>query len=159
MSWTFCTLSDYWPAHLVTAGLFLNLLTKPNNILSPFDLVVLILFLCFFRIAVKYSREALEKFSQDSAIDGEHGDLIPYLLSKTALSEREVLTIICEFIFAGVDTVSELMHCSNYQTQMSWKVLSVPKNRSVCLLCKHLIPYQGPLMSSVLPRDPLSVHL
>lgn len=73
----------------------------------------------FFRIAVKYSREALEKFSQDSAIDGEHGDLIPYLLSKTALSEREVLTIICEFIFAGVDTVSELMHCSNYQTQMS----------------------------------------
>eukprot|EP00105_Crassostrea_gigas_P024628 XP_011444932.1 PREDICTED: cytochrome P450 27C1 [Crassostrea gigas] len=57
-------------------------------------------------IAVKYSREALEKFSQDSAIDGEHGDLIPYLLSKTALSEREVLTIICEFIFAGVDTTS-----------------------------------------------------
>lgn len=113
----------------------------------------------FFRIAVKYSREALEKFSQDSAIDGEHGDLIPYLLSKTALSEREVLTIICEFIFAGVDTVSELMHCSNYQTQMSWKVLSVPKNRSVCLLFKHLIPYQGPLMSPVLPRDPLSVHL
>lgn len=157
MSWTFCTLSDYWPAHLVTAGKTAFFWTCWQNQTTFYRL--LIWSSVFFRIAVKYSREALEKFSQDSAIDGEHGDLIPYLLSKTALSEREVLTIICEFIFAGVDTVSELMHCSNYQTQMSWKVLSVPKNRSVCLLCKHLIPYQGPLMSPVLPRDPLSVHL
>ncbi|XP_022338731.1 cytochrome P450 302a1, mitochondrial-like [Crassostrea virginica] len=57
-------------------------------------------------IAVKYSREALGRISQGAAIDGEHGDLIPYLLSKTGLSERQVLTVICEFIFAGVDTTS-----------------------------------------------------
>lgn len=57
-------------------------------------------------IAVKYSREALSKIGNDASFDGEHGDLIPYLLSKTSLSEREVLTVICEFIFAGVDTTS-----------------------------------------------------
>ncbi|XP_048730635.2 cytochrome P450 302a1, mitochondrial-like [Ostrea edulis] len=57
-------------------------------------------------IAVKYSKEALEKLGDNASFDGEHGDLIPYLLSKTSLSEREVLTVICEFIFAGVDTTS-----------------------------------------------------
>ena len=70
---------------------------------------IFILLLC--RIAVKYSREALGRISQGAAIDGEHGDLIPYLLSKTGLSERQVLTVICEFIFAGVDTVSANRTC------------------------------------------------
>ena len=37
--------------------------------------------------------------------DGEHGDLIPYLMSKTSLTEEQIFTVITELIFVGVDTV------------------------------------------------------
>ncbi|XP_069133007.1 probable cytochrome P450 CYP44 [Argopecten irradians] len=58
------------------------------------------------QIAIKYSSRALEATQKTTAVDGEHGDLIPYLMSKTSLSNEQVLVIISEFIFAGVDTTS-----------------------------------------------------
>ncbi|KAL8617548.1 hypothetical protein ACOMHN_055329 [Nucella lapillus] len=45
----------------------------------------------------------------DSQVDGESGDLIPYLMTKTQLTEQQVLTIISECFFAGVDTTSHLL--------------------------------------------------
>ena len=56
-------------------------------------------------MAAKYSDIAV-KAKQGDEISGEEADLIPYLLSKTKLSSDEVHTVISEFIFAGVDTVS-----------------------------------------------------
>ena len=44
--------------------------------------------------------------SDQEDLDGENGDLIPYLMTKTDLTEQEVMTLISEFFFAGVDTVS-----------------------------------------------------
>jgi len=61
------------------------------------------------RIAIKYSKRALENIENrtidDSSVDGEHGDLIPYLMSKTSLTEEQIFTVITELIFVGVDTV------------------------------------------------------
>ncbi|XP_033752268.1 probable cytochrome P450 12d1 proximal, mitochondrial [Pecten maximus] len=61
-------------------------------------------------IAIKYSNIALEAAQQrleaGDSVDGEHGDLVPYLMSKSSLSNEDVLTVISEFIFAGVDTTS-----------------------------------------------------
>ena len=54
----------------------------------------------------------LEIFSRSDQGDEDEqgGDLIPYLMTKTDLTEQEVITIISEFFFAGVDTVSLLHH-------------------------------------------------
>ena len=57
------------------------------------------------RMASKYSELAVQS-KQGEEISGEEGDLVPYLIAKTSLSKPEVLTVISEFIFAGVDTVS-----------------------------------------------------
>ena len=61
------------------------------------------------RIAIIYSKRARENIENraidDSSVDGEHGDLIPYLVSKTSLSEEQIFNVISELIFAGVDTV------------------------------------------------------
>ena len=56
-------------------------------------------------MASKYSELAVQS-KQGEEISGEEGDLVPYLIAKTSLSKPEVLTVISEFIFAGVDTVS-----------------------------------------------------
>ncbi|XP_060076154.1 probable cytochrome P450 12d1 proximal, mitochondrial [Ylistrum balloti] len=62
------------------------------------------------QIAIKYSNLALEaaqkKQNDGENVDGEHGDLVPYLMSKTSLTDEQVLVVISEFIFAGVDTTS-----------------------------------------------------
>lgn len=61
----------------------------------------------FYRMAAKYSDIAVKaKMGEDNEISGEEGDLIPYLIAKTSMSKSEVHTVISEFIFAGVDTVS-----------------------------------------------------
>ncbi|KAK7478619.1 hypothetical protein BaRGS_00030151 [Batillaria attramentaria] len=58
-------------------------------------------------------REAMRTLNmrseEGSEVDGESGDLIPYLMTKTDLTEAEVMTIISEFFFAGVDTTSHLL--------------------------------------------------
>ena len=66
---------------------------------------IYVLYSNVLRMATKYSDIAV-KAKQGAEISGEEADLIPYLLSKTQLSGEEVHTIISEFIFAGVDTVS-----------------------------------------------------
>lgn len=57
-------------------------------------------------IATRYCKHALAKLEKESSVDGEHGDLIPYLMSKTSLSAEKVFTVISELIFVGVDTTS-----------------------------------------------------
>ena len=58
-------------------------------------------------MAAKYSDLAVKtKLGEDDEISGEEGDLIPYLIAKTSMTKSEVHTVISEFIFAGVDTVS-----------------------------------------------------
>ena len=76
---------------------------------------IYVLYSNVFRMAAKYSDIAV-KAKQEDEISGEEADLIPYLLSKTQLSGEEVHTIISEFIFAGVDTVSlnHNMPCRNF---------------------------------------------
>ncbi|OWF37350.1 probable cytochrome P450 12d1 proximal, mitochondrial [Mizuhopecten yessoensis] len=65
------------------------------------------------QIAIKYSNLALEaaqkRLEAGENVDGEQGDLVPYLMSKTSLSNEQVLVVISEFIFAGVDTTSHHM--------------------------------------------------
>ncbi|KAJ8299736.1 hypothetical protein KUTeg_023796 [Tegillarca granosa] len=60
------------------------------------------------QLAVKYSQKALEdvqkRLDAGEDVTGEQGDLIPYLMSKTELTEDQVLTVISELILAGVDT-------------------------------------------------------
>lgn len=61
-------------------------------------------------LSVKEAMRTLDMHSASgSDVDGESADLIPYLLTKAELSEGEVMTIISEFFFAGVDTTSHLM--------------------------------------------------
>ena len=61
-------------------------------------------------MANKYSKQALKEMEERSKdgteVDGENGDLIPYLMSKSSLTEEEVFKVISEFILVGVDTVS-----------------------------------------------------
>lgn len=61
-------------------------------------------------LAIKYSQKALDdvqkRIDAGEEMDGEQGDLIPYLMSKTELTEDKVLTVISELILAGVDTTS-----------------------------------------------------
>ena len=63
-----------------------------------------------FRLSLKYSKEALaqmnERENNGESVDGEQGDLIPYMISKTELSEEKVFNVIGEIFFVGVDTVS-----------------------------------------------------
>ena len=64
-------------------------------------------------MAEKYSEKAVKAKIENSASDeisGEDGDLIPYLIAKTSMSKPEVLTVISEFIFAGVDTVCKIIN-------------------------------------------------
>lgn len=61
-------------------------------------------------IAIKYSKSALKNIENQkkdcASFDGEHGDLIPYLMSKTSLTEEQIFNVISELIFVGVDTTS-----------------------------------------------------
>ncbi|CAC5408175.1 unnamed protein product [Mytilus coruscus] len=61
-------------------------------------------------MANKYSKQALKEMEERSKdgteVDGENGDLIPYLMSKSSLTEEEVFKVISEFILVGVDTTS-----------------------------------------------------
>lgn len=56
---------------------------------------------------MKYSSEALERIETSIAEGRETGgmDMIPYLLSKSSLSDEQVLRVISELVFVGVDTV------------------------------------------------------
>ncbi|KAK3101877.1 hypothetical protein FSP39_006991 [Pinctada imbricata] len=74
--------------------------SEAANFIKAVDTIMYIL-------STKYTALHLEEMEKaDDEADGEHGDLIPYLLSKTSLSQEDVLTVISEFIFAGVDTTS-----------------------------------------------------
>nr|KAG5693273.1 hypothetical protein BaRGS_011594 [Batillaria attramentaria] len=62
------------------------------------------------RLSLREAMRTLNMRSEEgSEVDGESGDLIPYLMTKTDLTEAEVMTIISEFFFAGVDTTSHLL--------------------------------------------------
>ncbi|XP_076450255.1 cytochrome P450 302a1, mitochondrial-like isoform X2 [Babylonia areolata] len=62
------------------------------------------------RLSAQEAIRTLTDFTQtDRAVDGESGDLIPYLMTKTELTEQQVMTLISEFFFAGVDTTSHLL--------------------------------------------------
>lgn len=78
-----------------------------------------------FRIAIKYSREALRrlesKADEGGTVDGM--DMIPYLLSKSTLSDEQVLRVISELVFVGVDTVSGswyILPCASGHTLLSF---------------------------------------
>lgn len=62
-------------------------------------------------MSTRQALQTLEMMSTNELqLDAEGGDLIRYLMTKTDLSQAEVLTVISEFFFAGVDTVSEPLH-------------------------------------------------
>ncbi|XP_067656061.1 probable cytochrome P450 12a5, mitochondrial [Haliotis asinina] len=64
-------------------------------------------------ISTQHAQDSLKRVLEASAsgqeIDGEHGDLIPYLMTKTDLSQAEVMTVVSEFFFGGVDTTSHML--------------------------------------------------
>ncbi|XP_070194782.1 probable cytochrome P450 12a5, mitochondrial [Littorina saxatilis] len=67
------------------------------------------------KLSIQEAERTLEMFSQNEQdVDGESGDLIPYLMTKTSLTEEEVMTLISEFFFAGVDTTSHLLGFALY---------------------------------------------
>ncbi|KAL3841870.1 hypothetical protein ACJMK2_019965, partial [Sinanodonta woodiana] len=61
-------------------------------------------------LAEKYAEKAIQK-SRDFTCSTEdmQGNLIPYLLSKEELTLTDVITIITEFFFAGVDTTAHFL--------------------------------------------------
>ncbi|XP_071100115.1 probable cytochrome P450 12a5, mitochondrial [Haliotis cracherodii] len=64
-------------------------------------------------VSSRHAQDSLRRVLVASAsgqeIDGEHGDLIPYMMTKTDLTEAEVMTVVTEFFFGGVDTTSHML--------------------------------------------------
>lgn len=67
-------------------------------------------------LSTQEAKRSLEVFSQSdhNTLDGESGDLIPYLMSKTDLTEAEVMALVSEFFFGGVDTTSHFLGSALY---------------------------------------------
>ncbi|PVD33356.1 hypothetical protein C0Q70_04610 [Pomacea canaliculata] len=66
-------------------------------------------------MSTRQALQTLEMMSTNELqLDAEGGDLIRYLMTKTDLSQAEVLTVISEFFFAGVDTTSHVLGFALY---------------------------------------------
>ncbi|KAL5007841.1 hypothetical protein ScPMuIL_016647 [Solemya velum] len=76
-------------------------------------------------MAEKYTDQAVAaaqaRVDKGEVMDGERGDLIPYLMTKTELTREDVLAVISDFIFAGVDTTTHAMAFALYLLSLNQK--------------------------------------